>query len=247
MTIKRGRGGNVEQAAKPDDVEQPIPLDPQENKGVWGSDAIADAIAALDIPYIAINSGSSFRGIHDSLVGRKGNRAPQLLLCIHEESAVAIVHGWGKITERAMAAFVHSKVGLMHASMGDYNAWCDRVPLLLFGATGPVDAAKRRPWIDWLHTAKDQGALVRHYVKWDDQPMSIPAVHESVLRARQIAETTPRGPTYIVFDSALQEQKLNQLTCSRFDRRHLFVESGDRGNRYLQNFLRPITAIELIT
>ena len=92
--------------------------------------------------------------------------------------------------------------------MAVYNAWCDRVPLLLFGATGPVDAAKRRPWIDWLHTAKDQGALVRHYVKWDDQPMSVGAVHESVLRARQIAETTPRGPTYVVFDSALQELKL---------------------------------------
>lgn len=194
---------------KPDDVERPIQLDPQENKGVWGSDAIVDMIAALDIPYIALNPGSSFRGIHDSLVNWKGNRAPQLLLCIHEESAVAIAHGWGKVTERAMAAFVHSNVGLMHASMAVYNAWCDRVPMLLFGATGPVDAAKRRPWIDWLHTSKDQGALVRDYVKWDDQPMSIPAVHESLLRARQIAETTPRGPTYVVFDVALQEQKLD--------------------------------------
>ncbi len=195
--------------ARPEDVEKPIPLDPSENKGIWGSDAIADMIAALDIPYIAINPGSSFRGIHDSLVNWCGNRGPQLLLCIHEESAVAIAHGWGKVTGRAMAAFVHSNVGLMHASMAVYNAWCDRVPLLLFGATGPVDAAKRRPWIDWLHTAKDQGALVRHYVKWDDQPMSVPAVYESVLRARQIAETTPRGPTYVVFDSALQELKLD--------------------------------------
>ncbi len=192
----------------PEDVELPLPLDPAENQGVWGSDAIAEMIAALDIPYIALNPGSSFRGVHDSLVNWNGNRNPQMLLCIHEESAVAIAHGWGKVTEKAMAAFVHSNVGLMHATMGVYNAWCDRVPVILFGATGPVDAAKRRPWIDWLHTSKDQGSLVRHYVKWDDQPMSVPAAQESVLRARQIAETTPRGPVYVVFDTAMQEAKL---------------------------------------
>lgn len=195
--------------AGPDDVERPLPLDLEQNKGVWGSDAIAEMIAALDIPYIALNPGSSFRGIHDSLVNWTGNRRPQMLLCIHEESAVAICHGWGKVTGRAMAAFVHSNVGLMHASMGLYNAWCDRAPVLLFGAVGPVDAAKRRPWIDWLHTAKDQGSIVRHYVKWDDQPASIGAAQESVLRARQIAETLPCGPTYVVFDTAMQEAKLD--------------------------------------
>ena len=71
-----------------------------------------------------------------------------------------------------MMAIVHSNVGLMHATMAVFNAWCDRMPLLLFGATGPVDAAKRRPWIDWIHTSKDQGSLVRDYTKWDDQPLS---------------------------------------------------------------------------
>ena len=178
---------------------------------MWGSDAIAEMIAALDIPYIALNPGSSFRGIHDSLVNWLGNRRPQMLLCMHEESAVAIAHGWGKVTGKAMAAFVHSNVGLMHASMGLYNAWCDRAPLVLFGAVGPVDAAKRRPWIDWLHTAKDQAAIVRHYVKWDDQPASIEAAQESVLRARQIAETLPGGPTYVVFDTGMQEAKLDAM------------------------------------
>ena len=43
-------------------------------------------------------------------------------------------------------------------------------------ATGPVDAASRRPWIDWLHTMSDQAALVRPFLKWDNQPASIPAV-----------------------------------------------------------------------
>ena len=116
-----------------------------------------------------------------------------MLLCLHEESAVAIAHGYAKVTGKAMAAAVHSNVGLMHATMAIFNAWCDRMPMLLLGATGPVDAAKRRPWIDWIHTARDQGALVRGYTKWDDQPASPAAAREAVLRADWIANTAPRG------------------------------------------------------
>jgi thiamine pyrophosphate-dependent acetolactate synthase large subunit-like protein len=165
-------------------------------------------LRALDIPYVALNPGASFRGLHDSLVNRLGNTRPKMLLCLHEEAAVAIAHGWAKVTGKAMMAIVHSNVGLMHATMAMFNAWCDRMPLLLFGATGPMDANKRRPWIDWIHTSKDQGALVRDYTKWDDQPTSFAAIQESILRARQISETLPRGPTYVCFDVGLQEQKV---------------------------------------
>lgn len=188
------------------DVERPVPAS---DNGVWGSDIVADMMRALEIPYVALNPGASFRGLHDSLVNRLGNQAPQMLLCLHEESAVAIAHGWAKVTGTPMAAIVHSNVGLMHASMAVFNAWCDRAPLLLLGATGPVDAAKRRPWIDWIHTAKDQGALIRDYTKWDDQPASADAAVESMLRAWQIADTAPRGPTYVCLDVALQEQQLD--------------------------------------
>ena len=136
----------------------------------------------LDIPYIALNPGASYRGLHDSLVNYLGNAAPQMLLCLHEEAAVAIAHGYAKVTGKAMAAAVHSNVGLMHATMAIFNAWCDRMPIIMLGATGPVDAAKRRPWIDWIHTAADQGALVRNYTKWDDQPASPAAAREALLR-----------------------------------------------------------------
>src|SRR6267378_4084209 len=130
------------------------------NAPAFGSDVVADTLRALEIPYIALNPGASYRGLHDSLVNYLGNAAPQMLLCLHEESAVAIAHGYAKVTGRAMAAALHSNVGLMHASMAIFNAWCDRMPVLLLGATGPVDAVKRRPWIDWIHTAADQAALV---------------------------------------------------------------------------------------
>jgi thiamine pyrophosphate-dependent acetolactate synthase large subunit-like protein len=187
-------------------LDRPVPAGV--NAAGFGSDVVADALRALDIPYIALNPGASYRGLHDSLVNYLGNERPQMLLCLHEESAVAIAHGYAKVTGKAMAAAVHSNVGLMHATMAFFNAWCDRMPMVVLGATGPVDATKRRPWIDWIHTARDQGALVRGYTKWDDQPASPIAAREAVLRAGWIANTAPRGPTYVNLDAEMQESKL---------------------------------------
>src|SRR3954471_1961798 len=190
------------------------------NAAAFGSDVVADTLRALDIPYIALNPGASYRGLHDSLVNYLGNSAPQMLLCLHEESAVAIAHGYAKVTGRAMAAALHSNVGLMHASMAIFNAWCDRMPVLLLGATGPVDADKRRPWIDWIHTARDQGALIRPYTKWDDQPASPAAAREALMRAWFLTHALPMGPTYINLDAEMQEAKLEQplppIEASRF-------------------------------
>jgi thiamine pyrophosphate-dependent acetolactate synthase large subunit-like protein len=192
-------------------VRAEAPVASPEQKEVWGSDAIAEVLRAIDIPYLALNPGASYRGLHDSIVNYLGNTRPQMLLCLHEESAVAIAQGYAKVSERMMGAVVHSNVGLMHASMAIFNAWCDRIPMLVLGATGPWDAAKRRPWIDWIHTASDQGALVRDYTKWDNQPASVPAAYEAILRAAQIANTAPRGPTYINLDAGLQEAKVGTL------------------------------------
>src|SRR5882762_4936251 len=187
-------------------VERPIPSGT--NVAGFGSDVVAEALRDLDIPYIALNPGASYRGLHDSLVNHIGNASPQMLLCLHEESAVAIAHGYAKVTGKAMAAAVHSNVGLFHATMAVFNAWCDRMPVVILGATGPVDAAKRRPWIDWIHTARDQGAIVRNYTKWDDQPASPAAAREALLRASWIANTAPMGPVYINLDAEMQEAKL---------------------------------------
>ena len=177
----------------------------------WGSDAAALMLREIGLPYVALNPGASYRGLHDSLVNLLGNRDPQMLLCLHEEHAVAIAHGYAKVAGRPMGAIVHSNVGLMHATMAIFNAWCDRVPVVVLGATGPVDAAKRRPWIDWIHTAQDQGALVRSYTKWDDQPSSVPAIYESILRAHRMATTPPCGPVYVCLDAALQESRIGEL------------------------------------
>src|SRR5256885_12435813 len=126
-------------------IERPLPSGA--NAPAFGSDIIAETLRALEIPYIALNPGASYRGLHDSLVNHLGNSAPQMLLCLHEESAIAIAHGYAKVTGRAMAAAVHSNVGLMHGTMAVFNAWCDRMPIMILGATGPGDAAQRPPWL----------------------------------------------------------------------------------------------------
>ena len=173
----------------------------------------------LGVEYVALNPGASYRGFHDSLVNYLGNERPKMLLCLHEDHVVSIAHGYAKVTDRAMGAVLHSNVGLMHGLMGVFNAWCDRMPMMVVGATGPVAADKRRPWIDWIHTAKDQGALLRDYTKWDDEPRSAEALAEAFQRGMQVTQSQPRAPVYICLDAGLQEQKLDRpvtLPAARF-------------------------------
>ena len=186
-------------------IDAPRGVDPRVR---WGSDVAAQALRKLGVPFIALNPGASYRGLHDSLVNHLGNHAPEILMCLHEEHAVAIAQGYAKATGRPMAVAVHSNVGLMHASMAIFNAWCDRAPMLIFGATGPLDASLRRPWIDWIHTSQDQGGLVRNFVKWDDQPGSVASLPESIYRAWQQTATAPHGPVYVCLDAAIQEQEI---------------------------------------
>jgi acetolactate synthase-1/2/3 large subunit len=180
------------------------------SKAEWGSDVIAEAIRELGIEYIALNPGASFRGVHDSLVNYLGNTKPEMIMCNHEEIAVAIAHGYGRAAGKPMVAFVHDIVGLLHASMAMFNAWMARESVIVLGGTGPVDANHRRPWIDWIHTANVQGNAVRDFVKWDDQPASAEASVESLIRAYHLSTTEPKGPVYVCFDTDVQEGKLDE-------------------------------------
>src|SRR5512136_2867893 len=166
----------------------------------YSSDLVVDVIKQYDFGYVSFNPGSSFRGLNDSLVHYGGNVKPEIIECPHENTAVGIAHGYAKVKEKPMLAILHNLVGLLHGTMAIYYAYTDRVPMVIAGATGPMDIAKRRPHIDWIHTALVQGNAIRDYVKWDDQPYSISSVPESFARAYRIANTEPKGPTYICFD-----------------------------------------------
>jgi acetolactate synthase-1/2/3 large subunit len=173
-----------------------------------GSDFMVDVIKHLGFEYIATNPGSSFRSLHESLVNYGRNTKPELLTCLHEESAVGIAHGYAKASGKPMAVMTHGTVGLQHASMGLYNAWCDRVPVYMIVGNG-LDANQRRPGTEWNHSVQDCALMVRDYVKWDDYPMSLQHFAESAVRAYKIAMTPPCEPVLIVADIDLQEDEIH--------------------------------------
>src|ERR671922_933073 len=173
----------------------------------YGSDLMAEVLRELGIKYIALNPGASYRGLHDSLVNFESGNGPQMIMCTHEEIAVALANGYARATGEIMATGLHNVVGLQHASMAIFNAWCDRTPILNLGGGGPQNAGNRRS-TDWVHTALVQGNMIREFVKYDDQPNSLNAVPESFLRAHRIAMTEPKGPVYVCLDTDVQEQKV---------------------------------------
>jgi acetolactate synthase-1/2/3 large subunit len=174
----------------------------------WASDVIVDLLHAYELPHAALNPGASYRGLHDSIVNYGQNR-PTMMLCQHEETAVQIAHGYAKASGKPMVAILHNLVGLLHANMAIYYAYIDRAPIFIVGATGPMDETKRRPRIDWIHTAQNQGEAVRNYTKWDYQPHTIDGAPEAFARAYAVMMTEPRGPIYMCYDAWLQEQKLD--------------------------------------
>jgi acetolactate synthase-1/2/3 large subunit len=169
------------------------------------ADDMVDVIKSLDVDYMTTNPGSSFRGLHESLVNYGRNEKPEILTCCHEESSVAMAHGFAKIAGRPIGVLAHGTVGLQHAAMAIYNAYCDRVPVfILVGNT--LDATARRPGVEWAHSVQDAAAMVRDYSKWDDLPISIDHFAESAVRAYKLALTPPMGPVLLVIDSELQER-----------------------------------------
>ena len=170
-----------------------------------GSDYMVDVLHSLPLDYITTMPGSTFRGLHESIINYGQNTKPELLTCLHEEISVGMGHGYAKVSGKPLAALIHGVVGLQHASMAIYNAWADRVPVVLIvGNTLAVE--ERRPGVEWTHSAQDNAALVRDFTKWDDMPGSLPHFGESMVRAYRLATTPPFAPTLIVADGELQER-----------------------------------------
>ena len=187
-------------------------------EGMPASDFMVDVIKSLDIDYLPCNPAQSFRGLHESLINYGGNKKPEFLTCTHEESSVAMAHGYFKIAGKPLLVLCHGTVGLQHAAMAIYNAWCDRVPVIVMGGTD-LDASKRPPGVPTFHSAQDINALVRDFTKWDDQPVSLQHFAQSFVRAYKLAMTPPHEPVAIALDTGLQEESVRdraKLTIPRY-------------------------------
>ncbi|MEX2450349.1 MAG: thiamine pyrophosphate-dependent enzyme [Rhodospirillales bacterium] len=187
--------------------EAPVNLPANKSKPEYGSDVMVDMLERLGFDYIALTPGSTFRGIHDSLVNYGRNHKPTVILCAHEEIAVSLAHGYAKFTGKPCAVILHNLVGIQHAVMSFWNAYADRAPMFVLGGSGPADPAERR-YIDWLHSANAQSDLMRPYTKWTDEPATVPAVLEAMAKAYRIACGAPKGLTYLSIDVGLQEKTI---------------------------------------
>ena len=231
-------------------AETETPQEPNNAKGRPGSDFMVDVIKTLDIKYLPCNPASSFRGLHESLIDYGGNKQPEFLTCMHEESAVGMAHGYFKVAGKPLLTLCHGTVGLQHAAMAIYNAWCDRVPVLVVGGND-LDAARRPPGVPTIHSAQDINALVRDFTKWDDTPVSAQHFAQSFVRMYKIATTPPYGPVRMSLDAGLQQEPIRETGEKLYIPR--FVPSsppqGDGGAvkeaaRLLANAERPVIVVD---
>ena len=219
-------------------------------EGVPGSDFMVDVIKKLDIKYLPCNPASSFRALHESLIDYGGNKQPEFLTCMHEESAVGMAHGYFKAAGKPLMTLVHGTVGLQHAAMGIYNAWCDRVPVLVIGGND-MDAAHRPPGVPTFHSAQDINALVRDFTKWDDTPVSAQHFAQSFVRMYKIATTPPYGPVMMSLDAGLQQEPIRDIGEKLYIPRYVpsSPPQGDSGAvkeaaRLLANAEHPVIVVD---
>jgi acetolactate synthase I/II/III large subunit len=231
-------------------AETGAPEMPSSNQGKPGSDFMVDVIKTLDIKYLPANPASSYRGIHESLINYGKNTMPEFLTCMHEESAVGMCHGYFKATGKPLMTLVHGVVGLQHATMAVYNAWCDRVPVLIVGGND-LDAAHRAPGVPTFHSGQDINAIVRDYTKWDDNPVSAQHFAQSFVRMYKIATTPPYGPVMMALDGGLQMEPARDFGEALYIPKYFpsAPPAGDSGAvkeaaRLLVNAERPVIVVD---
>jgi acetolactate synthase-1/2/3 large subunit len=195
-------------APLPDMAAETLPPAPDPvQQSSSGGDFMVEVLKQLGVEYVAQTPANTFRGLHEAIINGGGNKAPELLSCTHEEIAVAMAHGYVKIEGKPMAVMAQATVGLQHATMALYNAYCDQAPVYMIVGNS-VDASKRLFSFEWDHAAIDPGVIVRDYVKWDDQPGSLQHFAESAVRAWKISTTPPMGPVLLSLDSEMQENPI---------------------------------------
>jgi acetolactate synthase-1/2/3 large subunit len=217
--------GPVDTGRLPTDAPEPEKPEDHEYVADPGSDFMVDVLRKAGIKHVALMPGSTFRGFQESLINYAGDENPDILVCVHEEISAAAAHGYAKVSGEMIAILVHSNVGLQHASMAIYDAWCDRVPMLVIAAN-VLDVTQRRPGVEWVHSHEDVASMVRDFTKWDDNPVSFQHFAESTMRACQFARTPPYAPVLVVADADLQERAIPSRSALSIPARSAVVPPG---------------------
>jgi acetolactate synthase I/II/III large subunit len=165
-----------------------------------GSDLMVQTLRDLGIEFAAANPGSSFEGFQESVInyGNPPNVMPEWITALHEESAVTMAHGYAKAEGKPMLAALHGTIGIQHAAMSIYQAYYDRVPVVMVAGND----------VDFIpaHTAVDMAGMVRSFTKWDAEPKTVEDALVAIQRAYNEAITPPMGPTLVVLSSEIQKE-----------------------------------------
>jgi acetolactate synthase-1/2/3 large subunit len=167
------------------------------------AEALLARLRARGVDYLFANGGTDFAPVIEGLAqgASAGTALPKALAISHETAAVAMAHGYYLVTGRPQAVMVHVNVGLANAAMGLINAASDNIPMVMCSGRTPVTErghlGSRNLPIHWGQEMRDQGAMVREFVKWDYELRHGSEVETVVDRALAIAMSEPRGPVYL--------------------------------------------------
>ena len=167
-----------------------------------GSDHMVDVMKSLGFEYIAWNPHSDSMFLQESIINYGGNVKPELITCLHEEAAVAMGHGYFKIEGKPMATCMYSSLGLQHAAMAVYSAWCDQAPVYLLLGNSLENPNS--------HSSQDPAVMVRDFTKWDEQPISLRQFTPSAIRAYAVMMTPPLGPVLVTIDRRVQQEMIKK-------------------------------------
>ena len=176
--------------------ETPINLPANRSEPEDVSDAMAELLGKMDFDYVFLLPAQAIAGF-TTLVNHNRNLDPKIVLATSELSAASMAHpDTPRPPTNLLWCILHDLVGLMNGSMGLYNAYCDRTPVLFLGGAGPLDPDQRR-FIEWNHSASTQADIIKDWVKWTDEPPTGNATLKSIVRGKTICETYPPGPVYV--------------------------------------------------
>jgi acetolactate synthase-1/2/3 large subunit len=178
-----------------------------------GGEAILEAFRSLNVKYVISSPGSEWPSLWEALARQKadGTPGPAYLDCGHETLAVAMTTGYTHVTGQMQVTLLHAGAGLLQGSMAVAGAHALETPMLVMSGEslgyGEPDFDPGPQWYRSLSVVGAPQRLMEPIVKLAFQAPSVDTLYESVVRAGEIAQRAPRGPTYVCasMESMLQE------------------------------------------